>query len=411
MDNLKIIAFTYKNFSPEELGKLHVSDSDSQERLMQLKVTMQIDELLFLSTCNRVEFVFNTTDEVNRAYIKKFVQTFYENFDSHLTGKLVELAICESGQNALKHLYSVASSLDSLVVGEREIITQVRSAYETCKRQGLTGDLLRLVIQKTIENAKEVYTKTHIAKNPVSVVSLAYRKLRDLNCKLDSRILIVGSGVTNTAMSQYLKKHGFKNFTVFNRTLNNAQKLAESLGCKAYALEELENYSQGFDVILICTGSANSIITPNLYTKLLAGETTKKVLIDLAIPFNIDSFVVKNNPTHYISITELKDIAEKNLQERVKELSVCKQIIDKNVTAFNDDYKTRLVEMAMSTVPLKVKEIKEMALNEVFAKDIDQLDDKSREVLDKVISYLEKKYISVPMKMAKEIILEEIQSK
>ncbi|MBN8701953.1 MAG: glutamyl-tRNA reductase [Bacteroidetes bacterium] len=410
MDKLKLIAFTHKNYPGEELGKLHIEDTEAQEKLTQLKVSLQLDELLFISTCNRVEFLFSTEEELTASFVKKFISTFYENLDAHTQAKLSKLALCLENEDALRHLFSVASSLDSLVVGEREIITQVRSAYEQCKKMGLTGDSIRLVVQKTIENAKEVYTKTNIARNPVSVVSLAYRKLRELNCKLDSRILIIGSGVTNTAMAQYLKKHGFKNFTVYNRTLANAENLATDLSGKAFALSDLKNHTTGFDVLVVCTGATQAIITPELYTTLVANETGKKVIVDLAMPHNVEDAVVKAFPTNYISIAELKDIAEKNLQERVSELKSCEQIIENNIAAFKEGYRARRVERAMGFVPQKVKEIKETALNEVFAKDIEQLDEKSKETLDKVLNYFEKKYISVPMKMAREIILEEIQA-
>ena len=95
--------------------------------------------------------------------------------------------------DAVRHLFKVASSIDSLVLGEREIITQVRTAYENCLEMGMTGDVLRLLIQKAIGAAKAVYTETDVATKPVSVVSLAYRKLKDLNLKLDARILVIGA--------------------------------------------------------------------------------------------------------------------------------------------------------------------------------------------------------------------------
>ena len=108
--------------------------------------------------------------------------------------------------DAVKHALSVASSIDSMIVGEREIITQVRGAYEASKSYGLTGDFIRLLTRKVIETAKKVYTETNIAKKPVSVVSLAYHKLRNLNIALDAKFVIVGAGLTNTTMCKFLKK-------------------------------------------------------------------------------------------------------------------------------------------------------------------------------------------------------------
>ncbi|MCC6601018.1 MAG: glutamyl-tRNA reductase, partial [Crocinitomicaceae bacterium] len=315
------------------------------------------------------------------------------------------------GEEALKHLFEVASSLDSLVVGEREIITQVRNAYELCHKLDLTGDLLRLVVQKTIECAKKVYTHTNISRNPVSVVSLAYRKLRDLNVKLDSKILIVGSGVTNSTMAKYLKKHGFTDFVVFNRTLANAEKLAKEISGKAFPLSELKNYKNGFDVIVTCTGSSEAIITKDIYSALVGNDKNKKVVIDLAVPNDLDEEILKSYDVNLIAVNNLQEIARKNLLEREKELSACVKIIEGNIEEFRKELKERKVELAMSDVPKKVKEIRETAVNEVFAKDIEKLDAGSKETLDKVIAYLEKKYISVPMKMAKEILIEETSAK
>jgi glutamyl-tRNA reductase len=154
-------------------------------------------------------------------------------------------------------------------VGEREIIGQVRKAYDACQKQGLAGDLLRLVMNATVKTAKEIFTDTKIAERSVSVVFLAYQMLQNQHVPLDSRILIIGAGQTNGTMAKYLLKHGFQNFTVFNRTLANAQTLASELKGDAYALTELANYKKGFDVIISCTGAAETIVTKELYASLL----------------------------------------------------------------------------------------------------------------------------------------------
>ena len=307
-------------------------------------------------------------------------------------------------------VYCLASSIDSLVVGEREIITQVRNSYEKCSSLNLTGDLIRLAIKRTIEVAKDVYTNTNIARNPVSVVSLAYRKLRALNVKQDARFLIIGSGVTNTTMAKYLKKHEFANFSVFNRTLENAQKLADELKGKAYPLSELINFKQGFDIIVTCTGAAESVITPEIYKSLVGEDRSKKIVIDLAIPNDLDAEILKNYDVNLIAVNNLQEVAKENLLARELEMQACNQIIERNIEEFKQIIKTRKVEIAMSEVPKKMKAIRETA-NEVFAKELESLDAQSKETLDKILSYMEKKYISVPMKMAKEILIEDAKTK
>ncbi|PCH96733.1 MAG: glutamyl-tRNA reductase [Bacteroidetes bacterium] len=405
MEEFKIIAFTHKSLSLEDIGVLHVEEEQLETRLSALKITMNLPELMYLSTCNRVEFLLKLKQDITPDYISKFIDNFLIDGNSEFVEKISSKAEVYENVDALDHMFTVASSLDSLVVGEREIITQVRNAFEKCRDLGFTGDLLRMVIQKTIETGKEVYSNTDIAKKPVSVVSLAYRKLKELQVNIGSRILIIGAGQTNSSMGKYLKKHGFTNLTVFSRTLEKAKTLAADLSGNAFGLDALPNYRKGFDVIISCTGSAEFIITKDNYELLLNGELSTKIVIDLAIPNDFDSSIQEDFKVNLIAINNLKSIAEENLKERKGELVHCQKIIKRNIEDFIGVLKERKVELAMQKIPAKVKEIREAALNGVFAKELKELDDKSRETLDKVISYMEKKYISVPMKMAKEVFL------
>jgi glutamyl-tRNA reductase len=407
LNRLKLIAFTHKNIDLKEIGRFHLEDNQFSERLGSLSKLSGLDELMYLSTCNRVEFLLATNEEINENWLHRFFSAFNPDWNSTEIAWAVSYAAVYEGDAALRHLFNVASSLDSLVVGEREIITQVRNAYEKCFSLGFTGDLLRLAVKKTIEAAKEVYTETQIAQKPVSVVSLAYRRLRELNVKLDARFLIIGAGVTNNSMAKYLRKHGFSNFTVFNRTLINAQRLASDLNAEAFPLAELSNFSKGFDVIVTCTGASESVITRNIYKSLCAGDESRKIVIDLAVPNDLDPEVPESYDVNLIAVSNLQEVAKENLLEREKELDACMDIVARNIEEFNALLRERKVELAMSEVPKKVKEIRETALNTVFAKDIATLDKSSKEILERVISYMEKKYISVPMKMAKEILIDE----
>ncbi len=403
--NFNIVAFTHRNIGVSEIGKLHIEDVKQQACLTTLKESLELQELMFLSTCNRVEFIFCTEEVVDYSFLLKFFKTLYPDFSDEDVAHYAKSADLFSKIDAVEHLLSVASSIDSMVIGEREIITQVRNAFDTSKKMELTGDFIRLVMRQTIETAKKVYTETSIATKPVSVVSLAYHKLRDLNIALDARIIIIGAGVTNTNMSRFLRKHGFRNFVVFNRTLANGQTLAKDLNGEAYTLEELKSYSRGFDVIISCTGSEAHIITPEIYEQLLQGETDRKVVIDIALPQDLDPKIIEKHHVTHISVEVLQKISNQNLMERSKEIQHVEEIITEAIFDFQHLNKVRTVELAMRGVPQKVKEIRETAVNEVFKTDLDLLDDNSREILDKIIGYMEKKYMSVPMLMAKEILL------
>lgn len=406
LDTFKVISFTYKNLPLELLGKLHLTSEQQSNLLTKLKINFEFHELMFLSTCNRIELFINSNHEVNKFLIREICLFINSNLNELEADTLSEKADVYTEQQGVEHLLKVASSLESMVVGEREIITQVRKAYDFCNLLGLTKDFLRLLVKQTIETAKEVYTKTEIAKNPVSIVSLAYRQLRDLGIKNDARFVFVGSGETNTAMANYLLKHKFANFTVFNRTIENAKKLAKTLKGNAYELSEIATYKKGFDVLVICTASNTKIITKEIYKNLNLNETSRKIIIDLSLPANVDEEVVKDaHRITHIDINSLKTQAENNMQLRKNEIIKCENIIRSKSEQFIWLHKERRIELAFGEVPKQVRAIKDLALNEIFAKEINSLDVQSKEVLDKVLAYVEKKYNAVAIKTAKSVLL------
>lgn len=405
MEYLKIIAFTHQQIDLKSLGKLVICEQTLDDRLRNVQSELNIKEIFYVGTCNRVEFIFTSASELNKAFISKFLRVLDMGLPEEYMENFINNVSTYEKVEAFNHLLRTSCSLESLVVGEKEILAQVRKAYEACQKAGFTGDYMRMIMNRVVKTAKEVYTHTNISRNPVSVVSLAYRKLRELNMCGNSRLLIIGAGETNNSIAQYLKKHKYSNFSVFNRTLEKAETLAAELNGKAFSLDALSTYKQGFDVIITCTGATEPVITQEIYESLLNGETGKKVIVDLAIPNDTAVEVRENFPINYIEVESLKEIARKNIQERYDELVHAEHIIEENIKEFELVLRQRRIELAMSEVPKKIKEIKEKAVNTVFAEEINALDDEAKAVLQQVISYMEKKYISVPMVMAKEILV------
>jgi glutamyl-tRNA reductase len=402
---LKVIAFTHKQIELKELGRLVICQENLVDKLQQVKMQFDIAEIFYLATCNRVEFVMVTSRVVDKAFTKEFINALNIGVCNHYMDTFLDAASIYEDKEALNHLLRTSCSLESLIVGEKEILPQVRKAYENCREAGLTGDFLRVLMNCLVKTAKEVYTDTLISRNPISVVSLAYRKLRELNLCTNARILIIGAGETNRNISKYLQKHKFSNFAVFNRTIANAGQLAVDLGGEAFGLEALKTYCKGFDAIITCTSAVEPIITAEIYTSLLNGETGKKTIVDLAIPNDTAPEVLAQFPVNFIEVHSLNELAKNNLQERYHELVHAEAIIDQNITEFLTMLKQRRIELAMRQVPEKIKEIRNTAINSVFAEEVQGMDEQSRLVLEKVINYMEKKYISVPMIMAKEILI------
>ena len=405
MKYLKVIAFTHKQIELKELGKLVICQENLTDKLRRVKSQFDIPEIFYLATCNRVEFIMASDQAVDKAFSQKFIDALEIGLcPAHMDIFMNGASIYED-QEALNHVLRTSCSLESLIVGEKEILPQMRKAYEQCKEAGLTGDYLRMVMNTVVKTAKEVYTHTNISRKPISVVSLAYRKLKELKLCNDARVLIIGAGETNRNISKYLQKHKFTNFSVFNRTLSKAKQLATDLGGEAYDLEALKSYTKGFDAIITCTSSVQPIITPDLYKTLLNGDTDKKTIVDLAIPNDTAAEVLEQFPVNFIEVHSLNEVAKNNLQERYQELVHAEKIIEQNIAEFLPLMKQRRIEVAMREVPEKIKEIRNNAINTVFANEVQGMDEQSREILEKVINYMEKKYISVPMIMAKEILI------
>jgi len=385
-----------------DLGCLHISEDDQHNRLSVVKERFDISELLFLSTCNRIEFLVCSAKKIDKTTLSEFLLMLYPDMTTDQLSLYVSGVRFYVGHQAINHLLRVAASIESMVVGEREIITQVRKAYELCKQNELTGDFIRLLIRHTLETTKQIYTTTDIAKKPVSIVSLAYHQLKNLHIPLDARILIVGAGTTNTNLSRFLKKHGFSNFVVFNRSLDKGIKLAQSIQGRAFALSDLGEFEDGFDVLISCTSSEQHIITPVLYERLIGNEHNRKIVIDLSIPQDLDPLICQQHKVTHISMEFLQKISNANLQERNKEVETVEAIIEEKTEAFEQLYRWRTIELALQDIPQKVRAIKDHALQKVYRSEIESMDESSKAVLDKVIGYIEKKYMNMPMIVAKD---------
>ncbi len=405
LNRFKIITVTHKRIDLKDLKQyvVHTQEDQSlEERLRGVKAGLEMEELMYLSTCNRVLYFFVSDKSMDEILAGGFFRMINPALSDEEAEQAEETAYLLEGMDAIDHLYQVAASIDSLVIGERQILGQLREAYEQCRDWELTGDDLRIALQFAVQAAKAVYSDTRIGDKPVSIVSLAIQKLLHAHVPKTARILMVGAGQTNQLAAKFLSKHGFTNVRVFNRTLNKAQQVAELVNGKACRLKELQAYEGGFDCLFVCTGSTEPIITPTLYHQLLKGETEEKTIIDLAIPHNVAREVTEHFPIRYIEIDGLRNLAKENLAFREQEVIAAKQHLEEHINAFPSHYKQRQLEIAMREVPQEIKEVRSKAMNEVFHKEVSTLDDTTRELVDRMLAYMEKKCIGIPMKAAKQ---------
>lgn len=404
LNEYKILTVTHKHVRLERIGDFlipHSTDEGLQAKLDELKDRFNLEELLYVATCNRVIYLYKSARELNLPFLEAFFQTVNPALSLDYIQRIVT---AYEGKEAVQHIYEVAASIDSLVVGEREILRQIREGFAKCEKWSLTGDGIRLLMKHLVEASKEVYAQTRIGEKQISVVSLAIKKLMESNIAKDARILLVGAGQTNQLVAKFLVKYEFNNVTVFNRSIEKAEKLAERFNGPAFLLADLPNYKAGFDCMIVCTGATEAIIKPSLYQQIIGDDSTEKLIVDLSIPNNVAKEVVDAFNINYIEIEDLKQLAEQNLAFRKQEVGKAKVLLQRQINEFQKVFQQRQITKALKDVPSEIKAIKERALNEVFKKDLEGLDDNTRALFIKMMTYMEKKCISVPMKAAKELV-------
>ena len=406
LEGYHILTVTHRHTPLKEVGRFVLEsgeDASLQQRLEELRQSLGAEELLYLATCNRVLFLFHRSSETRPEELLQRLATAYPNLPASLLKKHFR-HYC--GMEAIEHLFRVAASIDSMVVGEREILRQLREAYERCRRWKLTGDHLRLAFQQAVVAAKTVYATTRIGEKPVSIVSLAVQKLLASGIRKNERILLIGAGQTNTLVGKFLRKHGFRNVLVFNRTVKKAETLAQLVEGQAHPFDALKDYRDGFEALIVCTGATRPIVSTELLGSLSGGHPERiRILIDLSIPHNIASEVIARHRNRYTSIEDLKELAKQNLSFREQEVARAESTLQQQLQDFRQRLEERRLERALRAIPEEIKAIRRKALDEVFSREIETLDAEARQLLEKVVAYMEKKCISIPMKAAKNALL------
>lgn len=403
----KVITVTHKSVDISDLGDYVVPELEGSvyNYIRKAKEHFNLDEIMYLQTCNRIMFVLYDDELKDIPKASELFSFFHPEKAPTFYSKLNESISIYSNIAAVEHVFSVSCSVDSLVVGEREILRQLRLAYEKCNEENLTGDSIRLLMRYAVETAKKVYNETRIGEKPISVASLATQMLLENGLKEEDPLLLVGAGETNTIVAKLLKKKGFKNVSVFNRTYSKAQFLASLTSGRAYALADLETYNQPWKAMVVCTGAQEPVIKENIFEKLNRSNTyDPKLIMDLAIPNNVEESVKHKKGVTYLEIEGVRSRAKEHLSFRREEVKKALTIIEQQGRKFLKIFQQRQIEKSFRDLPTEIHAIRQRAIQDVFDKELDEMDEKSRAVALQMLEYMEKKCISIPMKVAKKIV-------
>jgi glutamyl-tRNA reductase len=320
---LFVAGLSYKTAPVEVREKLAVHASRLRCHGCRLKLGGNLTEVVLLSTCNRVE-VYGVTPEINGNVHRLFQQlsTGEVDFAPHLYIK--------EGAEAVEHLFSVASGLDSMVVGETEITGQVKQAYLAAQEAKLTGRVTNRLFQTALQTAKEIRTQTGIGRGATSVGSVAVELAerifdRDLSGKT---VMIIGAGKMGEACIRHLAKKGARSVLVSNRSYDRALNLATEFGGRAVRFDECLRAMAEADIVVSSTGSAQTILHRDDVASVMAGRGNRPLfLIDIAVPRDIDAEVEQIENVYLYNVDHLEAIVRENVRQREQELARCQAIL------------------------------------------------------------------------------------
>jgi len=329
-----LIGLSHRTATVELRERVAFSPEQAREAAEQLRSRGILEETMVLSTCNRSE-LYGVPGELSAdsaGAVELFLASYHQMSPSELGGSLYR----HRDSHAVRHLFRVAAGLDSLLLGEAEILGQVRDAYQIALDHGETGPVLNRMFQGALEVGKRVRSETEIGTRPVSVafagVKLAERIFGKLN---NHRALIIGAGATSEQVVRHLSDRGIKQLRVLNRTAEHAQDLASRFGGEVVPWENLTASLEWPDLIVTSVSSNEPVLTRAMIERAMAARGNRALLmIDLGVPRNVAADAGNIYNTYLYNVDDLTEIVEQNKKARQAEIPRAESIIEEQIQKF-----------------------------------------------------------------------------
>jgi glutamyl-tRNA reductase len=323
---------TFEKTAVELREKVAFRDSQLPAALVALREQLGLREAVLVSTCNRVEY-FGATDAPEHAAAAwpDFLRRFHAVPDD-----FAPLSFQLGGARCVEHLFSVASGLKSMVVGETEILGQLKDAYDLARVQGQTGKWLNRLFQSSFAAAKSVRSRTAITRGSVSVGSVAVELAEKIFGDLRGcRVMVIGAGETSERTARSLLSHGVPSILVANRTYDRAGALASELGGEAVRWEEWEGRAIDVDIMISSTSAPHYVLTSEKLETLLRSRPQRPLFrIDLAVPRDFEPSINLLDDVYLYDIDDLQSIAQGHLRERQTEIVRSMEILKPHVERY-----------------------------------------------------------------------------
>lgn len=396
-----VVGVNYKTAPVEIREKLTFNPADLEKAMLALKDRKSILENIIVSTCNRTE-VYAVVDQLHtgRYYIKSFLADWFglekEEFSPYLN-------IYEN-DGAMEHLYRVSCGLDSMVLGETQILGQIRTSFLSAQKNQTVGTIFNQLFKQAITLAKRAHSETEIGSNAVSVsyaaVELAKKIFGDLK---DKHVLILGAGKMGELAVQNLHSNGVKKVTVMNRTLEKAESLANRFEGQAKSLQELSCALVEADILISSTGAKGFVITKEDMTYVERMRKGRPLfMVDIAVPRDLDPELEQLDSVFLYDIDDLQGIVQSNLSERKKAAEQIELFIEEEIVEFKHWLNTLGVVPVISALRQKALDIQSETMHSIQRK-LPNLSEREIKVLNKHTKSIVNQMLRDPILRAKEL--------
>ncbi|WP_077247231.1 glutamyl-tRNA reductase [Pseudobacillus wudalianchiensis] len=399
-----VIGLNHENAPLTIREQIHFDALEKKDIERKLISNPIIKECLVLSTCNRTE-IYAATDNLylaERLLKEKLLKKVTKYH--HIAESVVYVKV---NDEAVTHLFTVVCGLDSLVIGETQILGQVKRAFLDSLNSGSTGELFNRLFQQAITLGKRAHTQTDIGKQAVSIsyaaIQMLKRKIPQLKQK---KVLLIGAGTMNKLAAQHLKEAGCNQLIFVNRTLDKAEKLAAPYNGNVYPLDEYLQLLEEVDLVICSIDKNNYLLDVTDVMNLTRRRERPLTIIDLGVPRNIDPRIGELENTYVYDVDHLHGVIESNTQQRLTEANKIKRMITKELFEFNDWKKTLAVVPLIEELQEKASNIQAEAMKHIQNKS-PNLSEKEKQVILKYTKMISNQFIRQPILMMKEIALQE----
>jgi glutamyl-tRNA reductase len=392
--SLVVIGLNHRTTPVELLERMAVPPSELAKALHTLERSDNLAEVAVLSTCNRTE-VYARCTRFHPAV--EDVRHFLTDQSALDPDTITDHLYTYHDDAAVAHLFGVAAGVDSMIVGEGEILGQVREAWQVAEREGMIGQLLSRVFRQSVEVGKRARTETGIGRHAVSVssaaVAVAGERLGGLE---DRRVLVIGAGDVGTGMTIALNGAGVGEIVVANRSPDRAVELAARVGGRAIGLDDVDDALVAADVLLASTGASDVLLERSEIEAAMVRRAGRALLIvDIAVPRNVDPGVAQVFGVTLLDIDGLKAFAAQSLEQRRQEIGKVREIITAELDKFRLERSAREVAPLISSMRARAEELRGTEL-ERFRSRLARLDPDERDAVDALTRGLVNKLLHDP---------------